>query len=197
MAASTEALIVEYVAAPTPLSPPTSSLSSWSSPLPHIPSPPLPVPSPPLPLPSPPTRPFHTDPTYDRAPLGYRAAMAKFKVGESSTVAAARQTGDTLARKVDYGFIDTLDDIIRVSEGRVMIAVEEVTKRVTDLATTQRQDAHDLYMRCEDAQYDRALLRAQVSLLTRERRYFCFVASSYEREAAYARQAWAHFESRS
>ncbi|GJU66277.1 hypothetical protein Tco_1252536 [Tanacetum coccineum] len=37
-----------------------------------IPSPPLPVPSPPLPLSSPPT---HINPTYNEAPLGYRAAM--------------------------------------------------------------------------------------------------------------------------
>ncbi|GKD58844.1 hypothetical protein Tco_1296353, partial [Tanacetum coccineum] len=154
----TMALIAEYAASPTPLSPPTSPLSPWSSPLLQIPSPPLPVLSPPLPLPSPPTRPFYTDPTYDCAPLGYKAAMAKlrvaspsthypllpseipppfllpstahrddipeadmplrkrarfttptsrFEVGESSTVAAARQTGDTLARRVDYGFIDT------------------------------------------------------------------------------------------
>ncbi|GKG45700.1 hypothetical protein Tco_0498146, partial [Tanacetum coccineum] len=47
-----------------------------------------------------------------------------------------------------------------------MTAVEEVNKRVTDLATTQRQDAHELYVHCEDAQDDRALLRAQISLLT-------------------------------
>ncbi|GKA15854.1 hypothetical protein Tco_0695601 [Tanacetum coccineum] len=197
MATSTEALIAEYAAAPTPLSPPTSPLSPWSSLLLQIPSPPLHVPSPPLPLPSPPTRPFHTGPTYDRALLDYRAAMAKlrvaspfthypllpseippppfllpstahrddipeadmtlqkrarftaptsrFEVEESSTVAAARQTGDTLARRVDYGFIDTLDASIRAFEGRAMTVVEEVNERVTYLATTQRHDAQELY----------------------------------------------------
>ncbi|GKG18244.1 hypothetical protein Tco_0372542 [Tanacetum coccineum] len=35
----------------------------------------------------------------------------------------------------------------------------------------------------EDAKDNRALLRAEVSLLTRERRYFSSMASSYEREA--------------
>ncbi|GKB84818.1 hypothetical protein Tco_0957090, partial [Tanacetum coccineum] len=67
---------------------------------------------------------------------------------------------------------------------------------VTNLATTQRQDAQEIYVHCEDAQDNRALLRAQVSLLTRERRYFSLMASSYEREVVIARQAWSHFESR-
>nr|GFB91771.1 hypothetical protein [Tanacetum cinerariifolium] len=61
MAASTEALIVEYASAPTPPSPPPSllsPLSPLSSPLPKIPSPPI-----------------HTSPTYNSAPLGYRAAI--------------------------------------------------------------------------------------------------------------------------
>ncbi|GKG34451.1 hypothetical protein Tco_0437147, partial [Tanacetum coccineum] len=52
MAASTEALIVEYAAASTLPLPPPSLLSPWSSPLPQIPSLPLPLPSPPLLLPS-------------------------------------------------------------------------------------------------------------------------------------------------
>ncbi|GJT89724.1 hypothetical protein Tco_1078569 [Tanacetum coccineum] len=42
-------------------------------------------------------------------------------------------------------FNDTLDAGIRASESRVMTAVEEVNERVTDLATTQGQDAHELY----------------------------------------------------
>ncbi|GJS20366.1 hypothetical protein Tco_0448998 [Tanacetum coccineum] len=54
-----EAEVARLLALPTPLS---SSLL-------QIPLPPLPVSSPPLPLPSPPT----TSPTYDEAPLGYRA----------------------------------------------------------------------------------------------------------------------------
>ncbi|GJX97284.1 reverse transcriptase domain-containing protein, partial [Tanacetum coccineum] len=129
-----------------------------SSLLPRIPSPPLLLP------------PLHTSPTYASAPLGYRAAMSdipeaempprkrvcftaptrRFEVRESSTAVAARQTGHTVARRVDYGFIDTLDASIRASEGRVMTVVGEVNERVTDLATTQRQDAHELYVCCED-----------------------------------------------
>ncbi|GJU09075.1 hypothetical protein Tco_1125505 [Tanacetum coccineum] len=101
----------------------------------------------------------------------FTAPTRRFEVGESSTaVAAAGQTGHTLARRVDYEFIDTLDASIRAFEGRVM--------------TT-------------DAQDDRAFLRAQISLLTRERRYFRSMASSYGREVVYARQAWSRSEYRS
>nr|GEW16407.1 hypothetical protein [Tanacetum cinerariifolium] len=55
---STEALIAEFAFAPTPSSPSPSPLSPLSSSLLRILSPPL-----------------HTSPTYDEAPLGYRAAM--------------------------------------------------------------------------------------------------------------------------
>ncbi|GJW25440.1 hypothetical protein Tco_0039251 [Tanacetum coccineum] len=166
MAASTKALIAEFASAPTPLSPPPSPLLPWSSPLSQIPSPPLPVLSPPLTLPSPPTH------ISIKAPLGYIAAMiptppfllpstahrddileadmplqkrarfsapaSGFEVGESSAAAAARQVGHALTS-----------------------TMREVNERVTDLAATQRQDAHELHMRDEDAQDDQALLRSQ------------------------------------
>ncbi|GJZ91955.1 hypothetical protein Tco_0664020 [Tanacetum coccineum] len=107
---------------------------------------PLPVPSPPLLLPSA----DHmgdipeTDMSFWKR-LYLTALASRFEVGESSTATTARQTGHTLARRVDYGFIDTMDASIRASKSRVMTVVEEVNKRVTDLATTQRQDAHELY----------------------------------------------------
>ncbi|GJS60796.1 hypothetical protein Tco_0655580 [Tanacetum coccineum] len=158
MAASIEALIVEFAFAPTPPSSPPSPLSLLSSLLPKTPSPPL-----------------HTRPTYADAPLGYRETIIQLRAAspppvpspplllpsadrrESSTAAAARQAGDTLARRVDYKFIDTVDASIRASKSRVMTTVEEVNERVTDLATTQRQDAHELYVHDEDAQDDQAL----------------------------------------
>nr|GEV76053.1 hypothetical protein [Tanacetum cinerariifolium] len=74
MAASTEALIVEFSSTPTTPSPPPSPLSPWLYPLLQIPSVPLPVLSPPLPLPLPPT---HTSPTCADEPLGYRATMIR------------------------------------------------------------------------------------------------------------------------
>nr|GEY01401.1 hypothetical protein [Tanacetum cinerariifolium] len=143
-------LIAEYASAPTPPSPPPYPLTPLSSPLPQIHSPPLPVPSPPT----------HTSLTYAEAPLGYRAAMILYGVGESSSDAAARPTGHTLAHRVDYGFVDTVDASIRAFESRVMTATGEVNERVTNLADIQRQDAQELYVRYEDAQDNQALPRA-------------------------------------
>ncbi|GKE61708.1 hypothetical protein Tco_1512075 [Tanacetum coccineum] len=155
------------------------------------------IPSPPLLLPSN----THRDdlPEVDmplRKRTRFTAPTGRFEVGESSSAAATRQAGHTLAHIVEYGFVDNIDASIRAFESRAMAAVGVVNERVTDLATTQRQDAQELYVRCEDIQDDRALLRAQVSLLTRERRYFSSMASSYEHEAVIARQAWSHSKSR-
>ncbi|GJR23056.1 hypothetical protein Tco_0971583 [Tanacetum coccineum] len=135
-----------------------------------VPTPLLPLPSPlstlssPLPrIPSPLllSSPPHTSPPYASAPLCYKAALVKPL----------------------YRFERELASLLPLpaSEGRAMTAVEEVNEGVTDLATTQRQDAHEL----------------QVSLLTRERRYFRSIASSYEREVVHAREAWSHSEDRS
>ncbi|GJR97460.1 hypothetical protein Tco_0269634 [Tanacetum coccineum] len=67
--------VERLLAMPTP---PSSPLSPWSSPLPHIPSPPLPVSSPvPVLSPSPPASPIR--------PLGYRAAMIRLRVEAIST----------------------------------------------------------------------------------------------------------------
>ncbi|GKC61959.1 hypothetical protein Tco_1089557 [Tanacetum coccineum] len=68
----------------------------------------------------------------------FTAPTGRFEVGESLSAIAARQTGHTLAHRVDYGFVDTVDASIRASESRAMTAVGEVNERVTDLATTQR-----------------------------------------------------------
>ncbi|GKA71832.1 hypothetical protein Tco_0778048 [Tanacetum coccineum] len=159
---------------------------------------PLHVPSPPLLLPYATHR---TDIPEAEMPPQKRGCFtvpaSRFEVEESSTTATTGQTGHTLVRRVDYRFIDTLDASIRAFEGRVMTTVEEVNKRVEDLAATQRQDAHELYVRDGDAQDDRALLRGQISLLTREGRYFHSMTSSYEREAVYARQEWSRSKDRS
>ncbi|GJS60160.1 hypothetical protein Tco_0654944 [Tanacetum coccineum] len=124
-----ETHIVEYAIAPTPSSPPPSSLSPLSSPLPLIPSPPLLLPS--------------------------------------LTLATARQTRLALASGVDYRFINTLDASIRVINERVMTTLEGVNKRMTDLAATHRHDSDEFYMCHQDAQEDRALLRARISTLER------------------------------
>ncbi|GJX55223.1 hypothetical protein Tco_0285120 [Tanacetum coccineum] len=153
-------MLLHLAAAPTPPSPPPSPLTPLSSLLPQIPSPPLPLPSPST----------HTSLTYAEAPLGYRATMIRSRAAsllplpapspplllpsthrddlheaDMPLPAAARQTGHTLAHRVDYGFIDTMDASIRAYKSRAMTAIGED---------------------------DRDLLRAHVSFLTREKRYF-------------------------
>ncbi|GKC51706.1 hypothetical protein Tco_1074451 [Tanacetum coccineum] len=127
------------------------------------------IPSPPLPLPSP----------------------------DRKAATAARKTRLVVARGVDYGFIDTLDASILATDDRLTTALEGVNERMTYLASTNRHDSKEFYTRHQDAQDDRALLRAHISTLARERQYFPSMSLSYEREARYARQAWAHFEDRS
>nr|GEW19471.1 putative reverse transcriptase domain-containing protein [Tanacetum cinerariifolium] len=180
MSVSMEARIVEHAAAPTP---------------------PLHVSSLPLPLPSPLT----TSPTNTEAPLGYRAAEIRMmalllstfhrtdipkaempprkracfttpalglEVRESSPAGAARQPGTTL--EVDL----------------------RRYRRVTKL-TTVTQDTEEFRVRFEDAQDDRALLRARVNTLFRYRRFHCHTVMLLDREATYARRAWTSFEDRS
>ncbi|GJR22703.1 hypothetical protein Tco_0971230 [Tanacetum coccineum] len=178
MSNTAEALIAEYASTSTLPSPPPSPLTSLSSLLPHIPSPPLlssqdflraaslsthhpsEIPSPPLLLPS---TTYRDDlPKADMARQKrsrFTAPTCRFKDGDSS-LAVARQVGHTLAHRVYYGFVDTMDTSICAYESRAMTAIGEV------------------------------------SLLTRERRYFSLMASSYKREAIIARQAWSHSKSR-
>ncbi|GKA47731.1 hypothetical protein Tco_0740614 [Tanacetum coccineum] len=99
----------------------------------------------------------------------FAAPTSRFEVGESLSTVAAREARHTLAHIVAYGFIDTMDASIYAAKSRAMTA---------------------------EARDDLALLRAQVFILRRERRYFSLMASSYERKAVIARQAWSHSKSR-
>ncbi|GKB24795.1 hypothetical protein Tco_0864196, partial [Tanacetum coccineum] len=120
------------------------------------------IPSPPLLLPS---TTYRDDLLEADMPLRkiarFTVPTGRFEVGESLFVAAAKQAGHTLSHRVDYGIVDTVDTSIRASESRAMTAIGDVNDRVTDLATNQRQDTQELYMRYKDAQNDQALLRAQ------------------------------------
>ncbi|GKC69100.1 putative reverse transcriptase domain-containing protein [Tanacetum coccineum] len=196
MSASMEARIAEHVVAPTP---------------------PLPVASPPLPLPSPLT----TSPTDAGAPLGYRAAGIRMRaasppmllsstshrtdipeaeipprkraclttpafgleIGESSAAGAARQPGTTLEAdlrrdrviETGYGITDTWDEIVEA----------------------MLEENEEFQVRLEDAQDDRAYLRARVNTLFRDRPYHRHTAMILDREAMYARIAWTSSKDRS
>nr|GEU72627.1 hypothetical protein [Tanacetum cinerariifolium] len=176
--------IARLIAIPTLL---PSPLSLLSSPLPHIPSPPLPLLSPPP-----------TDPTYEEAPLGYRAARLRwsakreeileadlplrkrlctaytgtYELGESSIAAAARLRKPV--RDDLYRFIDTVER----GEGSTPTAME-VGYGITDAwDDLEKQD-------------DQALQRSRVNRLFRHRRYHAYTARLMEGEARASRTAWA------
>ncbi|GKB55134.1 hypothetical protein Tco_0905887 [Tanacetum coccineum] len=102
------------------------------------------IPSPPLFLPS---TTYRDDLPKTDMPLRKRACFttptSRFEVGKSSS-AAARHARQTLAYRVDYGFIDTMDASIRAAKSRAMTAIRVVNETVTNLATTQRQETHEL-----------------------------------------------------
>nr|GEW37689.1 putative reverse transcriptase domain-containing protein [Tanacetum cinerariifolium] len=170
-----------------------------------LPLPPLLVPSLPLPFPSPLT----TSPTDIGAPLGYRAAGIRmrallpstshrtnipeahmpprkraclttlalgFDIGESSAAGAARQPGPT-------------ESDLRRCRG--------VNERVTELDTTIRQRTDEFEVRFEDAHFDRALLRARVNTLFRDKPDHRRTVMLMNREAMYSRKACAFSMDRS
>ncbi|GKC90668.1 hypothetical protein Tco_1151317 [Tanacetum coccineum] len=89
------------------------------------------------------------------------APTPRFKVGESSVVAAARQSGSTVARRVDCSFVDTADASIQASERRTIDAIKDV-------------------------QGDRAALRDEVDTLRRNLSSLC---TTHEQERVEAHQA--------
>ncbi|GJY47083.1 hypothetical protein Tco_0436146 [Tanacetum coccineum] len=176
-----------------------------------IPLPPLLVPSLPLPLPLPPT----TSPTYAEAPLGYRAARIRLRAASPSTHHPSEIPSPPLLLPLTTHIDDLLEADMPLRKRASFTAPTgrfEVGES-SPAATAARQPGHTLAHTVDyrfidtmdasirasesrDAQDDRALLGAQVSILRRERRYFRSMASSYKREAIIARQAWSHSKSR-
>nr|GEY16724.1 hypothetical protein [Tanacetum cinerariifolium] len=186
--------IARLIAIPTL---PPSPLSPLSSPLPQIPSPPLPLLSPPP-----------TDPTYEEAPLGYRAARLQWR--ESSAAAAARlrePVRDDLYRFVDtiergegstpatiefgYGIKDAWDDLAGAIQEIALTTVEGVNQRMTELSTTFDQETSMIYAMIEEKRDEYALQRVRVNGLFRDRRYHAHTARLIEGEARASRMAWA------
>ncbi|GJQ90398.1 hypothetical protein Tco_0001537 [Tanacetum coccineum] len=159
MSPSMEARITEYAAVPTPPSPPPSPLSPWED----IPKAELPP----------------------RKRLCPTAPTSRYEVGESST-AAPRPTG---GHRADYGFIGTIDvkirrqraeevgygirdvwvDLAEAVEEVAPTTLEGVNARVTELATVQEQDTHDIFAIIEDGQDRQTQLSQRVDVLTEDR----------------------------
>ncbi|GJX47137.1 hypothetical protein Tco_0272327 [Tanacetum coccineum] len=92
--------------------------------------------------------------------LLFTAPTPRFKFGESS-VAAARQPGSTMARRVDYSFVDTMD------------------------ANVRRRGSLEFYAWHQDAQTDHAVVRVDIEVLRRER--IAYEKESSESRQALAR----------
>ncbi|GKB13557.1 hypothetical protein Tco_0847480 [Tanacetum coccineum] len=174
-----------------------------SSPLPPPVLATLPLPSPPLPpLPSSPLPPLPDSlfiPPVDRREdileaelpphkrLCLTTPASRYEVRESST-AVPRPTG---GRRVDYGFVGTLDAEARRQRAKTVgygirdtwvdpretaeevapVTLEGVNTKVTELATVQEQDTQDIYAVIEDTQ-DRQTQRHQtVEALVDDRQY--------------------------
>ncbi|GJU81056.1 reverse transcriptase domain-containing protein [Tanacetum coccineum] len=116
------------------------------------------------------------------------APTPRVEVGESSVVAAAaRQPGSTMASRVDHSFLDTVDTRVRDTKRRTMASVEVVNLRVTHQADVRKRESLGFYSRHQEAQEDRAAVRAEIEILKRER-------LAYEQESIETRQALAWSE---
>ncbi|GJW07606.1 hypothetical protein Tco_1570029, partial [Tanacetum coccineum] len=65
-----------------------------------------------------------------------------------------------MSREVGNGITDTWDELVDAIQEIAPTTLEGVNQRVTKLATTVSQDTHEIYVRLEDAQDDRAFQRA-------------------------------------
>ncbi|GKA29831.1 hypothetical protein Tco_0716076 [Tanacetum coccineum] len=99
--------------------------------------------------------------------------------------------------EMGYGITDTWDEIIKAMLDVASTTLEGVNQRVTELSTTVRQENEESQVRFEDAQDDRAYLRARVNTLFRDRPYHRHTAMILDREAMYARIAWTSSKDRS
>nr|GEV72409.1 hypothetical protein [Tanacetum cinerariifolium]GEV73475.1 hypothetical protein [Tanacetum cinerariifolium] len=72
------------------------------------------------------------------------APTPRFEVGESS--AAARQPGSTVAHRVNYSFLDTMDAGIRASKRRTMAIIEVVNLRGDRAALHDKVDPLRMYL---------------------------------------------------
>nr|GEU39896.1 reverse transcriptase domain-containing protein [Tanacetum cinerariifolium] len=148
--------IARLMAIPTP---PPSPLSLLSSPLPHIPSPPLSL------LSSPPT-----DPTYEEAPLGYRAARLRWSAKREEILEADLPlrkrlcTAHTSAYELGESFAaaaarlkepDAWDDLVGAIQEIAPTTVEGVNQRVTELSTTFDLETNMIYAMIEEKRDDR------------------------------------------
>ncbi|GJY66198.1 hypothetical protein Tco_0468436 [Tanacetum coccineum] len=141
-----------------------------------------------IPLPAPSTSHRAEIPEADTPPrkrLLLTTPRPSCEVWESS--AAARQPGPTMAHRVDYSLVDTMETRFRDTERRMMTALEMVNMRVSYQVDVRSRESSEFHSRHHDAQKDRAAVRAEIEVLRRER-------LAYEQESMETRQALARSE---
>ncbi|GJU56143.1 hypothetical protein Tco_1229857 [Tanacetum coccineum] len=104
------------------------------------------------------------------------APTPRFEVEESSAVAAARQPGSTMAYRVDYSFMDTVDASIQDSERRTMDSIEryhvalrnkvETLRRyLSSMCTTHEQERFKARHALDSSKAHNRALEAQIAEL--------------------------------
>ncbi|GJW41383.1 putative reverse transcriptase domain-containing protein [Tanacetum coccineum] len=175
MSASMEARIAEYAAAPTP---------------------PLPISSPSLPLPSPLT----TSPTNAGAPLGYRAAGFRIRVASPPMLlpSTSHRTDIPEAEMSPWkrACFTTPTPRFEVRESSAAGATRQPGPTL-EADLRRDRETEEFQVRFEDAQDDRAYLRARVNTLFKDRPYHRHTPMILDKEAMYALMAWTSSEDRS
>nr|GEY77555.1 reverse transcriptase domain-containing protein [Tanacetum cinerariifolium] len=121
-----------------------------------------------------------------------------FEIGKSFAAGATRQPGPTESdlrrckvKQAGYGITDTWYEIVDTLIEIAPTTLEGVNERVTELDTTVRQRTDEFEICFKEEQDDRALLRARVNTLFRDRPDHRRTAMLMDREAIYAREACA------
>ncbi|GJX87351.1 hypothetical protein Tco_0339365 [Tanacetum coccineum] len=129
----------------------------------------------------------HLAPT-DPAAVGPATARADlYRFADMIDAAPGHQT----SRELGYGIMDTWDDLVGAIQEITPTTLEEVNQRVIELVTTVDQEDEIIYSQLDDARYDRALLRARVNMLYRDRPFHRRTTLLMEEEARLSRAAWA------
>ncbi|GKC76038.1 hypothetical protein Tco_1126812, partial [Tanacetum coccineum] len=106
---------------------------------------------------------------------------------EESSAAAARQPGPTMAHRVDYSLVDTMETRFRDTERRMMTSLEMVNMRVSYQVDVRSRESLEFYSRHHEAQKDRVAVRAEIKILRIKR-------LAYEQESMETHQTLARSE---
>ncbi|GJR07684.1 hypothetical protein Tco_0790336 [Tanacetum coccineum] len=95
-------------------------------------------------------------------------------------------------REVGYGITDSWDETVEAMQDRPtagVMDIAELNQRMTDFATTVRQDTDEINGRFSDAQDTRAVLSGRLNLLYRDKRSYAYTALLMERETRMSHKA--------